>query len=122
MASSSERDPFSPTGNNIIEKMISSDDKAENKNSKKNISSSNPLSSASISSYKIVGIVASEKESIGVVKAINGLDYFVKKGDNLGSEGGIVEDISSDGLLINRNGKKINLQVKNKIEIKAENQ
>lgn len=113
----SDRDPFSPSGGNVIKTKSVTLDESDNR---KAADPSNPLTASRLSAYKIIGTITSDKVKLAMVKSLSGVDYIVKPGDKMGSEGGEVSDISFKGVKVNINGSSSFLPVSNKIEVKIE--
>ena len=115
----SDRDPFSPTGGNgaLVTTSITAD--AEEEENSEN-HAGNPLTSSKLNNYKIIGTIISKKVKVAMVKSLSGVDYTIKVGNRLGSEGSIVKDITNKGIKLDNKGKSIFLAVSNKIEVKIE--
>lgn len=112
-----ERDPFSPTGNgviNAVKDIVQGTDSSAQENSGV---VGDPLTSSQLPAYKVAGVIVSENKKIAAVKAINGVTYIVKIGDNLGSEGGKISDITTKGINIQTATKEVKIPVSNKIEV-----
>lgn len=59
-----------------------------------------PLESHPTSSFQVVGIVKSQKNTSAMVMAPDSKTYFLKKGVRIGTRGGVVEEITSDSVVI----------------------
>lgn len=70
--------------------------------------------------YKLAGVIISPTESIALIRAKNKVDYFVKIGEAVGNEGGVISAISSQGITVDVSGKPINLTVSNRLDIQNE--
>lgn len=81
-----------------------------------------PLEANPLAAYILVGVAISQEQAIGVIKAPDTKDYFVKVGDVLGKEGGHIEAMNSDGIAVNTGNNVITIPVSNKIEIKKDDQ
>ena len=101
-----ERDPFSPSAVSKVES------KSEKSSKSKII---NQLTSSKLSTYKVIGVIVSEDRKIAAIKALNGSDYLVSKGDRLGSEGGIITDIDIEGIAVELKTGEVQIPVSNKI-------
>ncbi len=109
-AQAADRDPFlpytwsAPTGGN------------ETTPGGGKIPSTNPLIDKPISSYKVIGVVISPTDAMAVMKARDKHEYFAYIGDPIGSEGGIIETINTEGITIGVGGKIVPLKVSNRFE------
>ncbi|MDX1949092.1 MAG: pilus assembly protein PilP [Rickettsiales bacterium] len=113
---SNVRDPFSPTSGNII----SSKSLEDSSDAESFAKSSNPLTASKLNTFKVVGVIISEKGKVAGVKAVNGLDYVVSAGDYIGSEGGKVSEITFEGVTISSSEGKVFIPVSNKLEVKLD--
>lgn len=109
-----ERNPFKPyiwsgPANNVDSKTISKDP---------NIS--NPLTEKPLSSFTVIGVAISPTDSLAILKSRDKQEYFAYIGDDLGSEGGKIEDITPEGVSVNVNDKIIPLKVSNRFDTKDE--
>jgi hypothetical protein len=84
-------------------------------------STSTPLTEDPLSSYTITGIIVSPKDAIILVKSHDKHEYFASVGDGLGSEGGLIDTISSAKVTVDINGKLVNLTVSSRLDIQNEN-
>jgi Tfp pilus assembly protein PilP len=112
-----ERDPFSPTGNgviNAVKEMVQGSEATAQENPQ---TAGDPLTSSQLPAYKVAGVLVSEDKKVAAVKAINGATYIVKIGDSLGSEGGKISDITPKGINIQTATKEVKIPVSNKIEV-----
>ncbi len=69
-----------------------------------------------VASYRLVGIVIAPKESLAVVRGKDGRDYFLTKGDKLGKENGVVEEIKREGITVRIGESTVDMMVSNKME------
>ena len=106
-----QRDPFQPA------LWANSKDKESLPSNNKNFK--HQLENYSLNVYAVVGVVISEEMAMTVIKSPDGKDHFLNIGDRLGSEGGHIETISSEGITVNTESSLITIPVSNKIEIKA---
>lgn len=119
IAIAQERDPFSPTGGNVgvmgkMRELVTGDQPLPQEN---NFNSADPLTSTQLVSYKVIGVMVSDNQKLASVKAMNGVSYLVKVGDSIGSEGGKITDIATDGIKVQSQDKEIKLPVNNKLEV-----
>jgi len=82
----------------------------------------NPLTDKPITAYTVIGVAISPTDAMAVLKSRDKHEYFAYIGDEVGSEGGKIETISSEGITVNINGKIVNLKVSNRLEIKDDKQ
>lgn len=80
----------------------------------------NPLTEKPLSSYKLIGLVVSPTDAVAVIKSRDKREFFANIGDQVGSEGGIVDTISTEGITLDVNGKLVNLNVNNRFELQNE--
>lgn len=110
-----ERDPFSPfvldipTGVAEVPVDVESEDDVE--------VFVNPLERNSIYTYKVTGIMTSPDKAIAVVKTIERQEFFVRRGDKLGKEGGVIDVINIEGISVVNDEEVIDIPVRNKVEI-----
>jgi Tfp pilus assembly protein PilP len=83
---------------------------------------SNPLTDKPVSSYNVIGVAISPTNALAVIKSRDKQGYFAYVGDDIGSEGGKIEAINSEGVTINIRGKIVNLKVSNRFEMQDEKQ
>jgi Tfp pilus assembly protein PilP len=114
------RDPFSPNGTNVLNKMKDLVGGAAD-NQLPKFDNSNPLTATQLMGYKVTGVIISEKQKVASVKTINGGSFTVKIGDNLGSEGGKISDITLDGISVQTESQEVKLPVNNKVEVPLAN-
>lgn len=113
-ANAAERDPFLPyTWSGPAGK------DAANSDTSKDV---NPLVRKSLSSYKVIGVVVSPNDALAVLKTRDRGEYFVYVGDPIGSEGGIIETINSEGITVDIGGKIVSLKVSNRFESQDDTQ
>jgi Tfp pilus assembly protein PilP len=115
--SAQERDPFSPTGNGVINAVKDIVQGEESGAQQDQQISGDPLTSSQLAAYKVAGILVSDDKKVAAIKAINGVTYIVKLGDNLGAEGGKISDINPKGITIQTTNKEVKIPVSNKIEV-----
>lgn len=106
-AQTAERDPFMPFA---WDKPVAVDVQDASKEDIDNT----PLTDNPITSYALIGVVVSPKDSIAVIKALDKAEYFAGVGDKIGSEGGVIDVITSEGITIDLNGRLIDLTVNNR--------
>lgn len=108
------RDPFAPAGG--VVKAIKNAVGAEATPTQ----ALNPSTAYKLTSYKLVGVIVSEKGKLAVVKAMNGIDYILNQGDMLGSEGGKISQINIDNIKVKNSEDEVTLGVSNKIEVELD--
>ncbi len=113
-AHAGERDPFMPY-------------QAERSKPKLGVSVSSLGASLALTEHplgtlKLVGVIISPHQSFAIMQSRDGRDYFVSKGDKVGSEGGVLMDISPENVAIRLNKNTVELAVSNKIKKKANEQ
>lgn len=112
-AHGADRDPFlpytwsAPTGTDVG-------------GAAKQAASTNPLVDKPVSSYRVIGVVVSPTDALAVLKARDKQEYFAYIGDPVGSEGGILETINTDGITVDIGGKIMSLKVSNRFESQDE--
>lgn len=131
------RDPFSRGGNSVI--LVE-----DNVTTEVNDHDVTPLTRDPITSYQVAGIIIKhEKEpendsendsesnydeysedsgmnSIALIRTKNKRDYFASIGDYIGNEGGIIDEITSEGIVVDINGRLRDLNVSNRFDIQNE--
>jgi hypothetical protein len=75
-----------------------------------------PLSKDPLSTYHVVGLITSPTNEIAVIRNKGNFDYFVHSGDPIGSEGGLIEEIQTDAVLVKVGDDVIHLPVNNQME------
>ncbi len=75
-----------------------------------------PLTERPLSSYQVIGVIVSPTDSVALIKSRDKRELFASIGDAMGSEGGKVEVISSEGITVDTNGKISNLTVSNRFD------
>ena len=111
---SKEKNPFIPY---VFEAATSVIDKAKPQEINLSGKKDNPLQAKSVNDYILVAIMTSETEAIGLVKAPDKMEYFVEVGDTLGSEGGKIDIIDYEGIVINTGSELVSIAVSNKLEV-----
>ncbi len=105
-----EKDPFMPY-------TVGTAEKSNKPDSSPSIEAAlRPLDTKPLTSYTVVGAILSPEKKLGVIKAPDGRDYFVAVGDQLGKEGGIVEEIALEGISLKMGEEKVVLMVSNKTQ------
>jgi Tfp pilus assembly protein PilP len=118
LAAPGERDPFQPYA---LSKPTLATSQTTTKTTGENIVNITPLTEDALSSYKITGLIISPKDSIILVQARDKHEYFTTIGDKIGSEGGIIKKVSSEGITVDIEGKLVDLTVnKNRLDIQNE--
>ena len=73
-----------------------------------------PLLQHPVKSYILMGVVISKKVKIGLIRANNGQEYFVREGDLLGNAEGTITDINGIGVEVTEENKVVSLPVRNR--------
>ena len=73
-----------------------------------------PLLQHPVKSYILMGVVISKKVKIGLIRANNGEEYFVREGDLLGNAEGTITDINGIGVEVTEENKVVSLAVRNR--------
>ena len=73
-----------------------------------------PLLQHPVKSYILMGVVTSKTVKIGLIRANNGEEYFVKVGDLLGNAEGTITVINGIGVEVTEENKVISLPVRNR--------
>ncbi|MCB2081812.1 MAG: pilus assembly protein PilP, partial [Rickettsiales bacterium] len=84
------RDPFAPV-------IVGTEAKPSPNSTDFGISARKELTSYSVMSYRLIGVIRAEHTSIAVVQTRDKRKYMVRPGEALGNEGGIIEAISVAG-------------------------
>ncbi|MCD6034879.1 MAG: hypothetical protein K0R63_620 [Rickettsiales bacterium] len=77
-----------------------------------------PLVVKPLSMYRVIGIIVAPKTAFALVRTPENYDYFLEEGQKIGSEGGVAEEISIQGVKIKVNKDIVTLPVSNKVEIR----
>jgi len=73
-----------------------------------------PLLQHPVKSYILMGVVISKTVKIGLIRANNGEEYFIREGDLLGSDEGTITDINVSGIEVSEENKVVSLAVRNR--------
>lgn len=73
-----------------------------------------PLQQGPVNSYILMGVITSSKGKIGLIKAKNGGEYFVRVEELLGNENGKITQINRNGIEISEKDKIVSLLVRNR--------
>ena len=73
-----------------------------------------PLLQHPVKSYILMGVVISKTVKIGLTRANNGEEYFVREGDLLGNAEGAITDINGIGVEVTEENKVVSLPVRNR--------
>ena len=73
-----------------------------------------PLLQHPVKSYILMGVVTSKTVKIGLIRANNGEEYFVRVGDLLGNAEGSITVINGIGVEVTEENKVISLPVRNR--------
>jgi Tfp pilus assembly protein PilP len=105
-----KRDPFSPFVD--LDSLPNSSDVG-----KISYKSKTTLTLYPFAQYKLTGVIISPNKSLAIIKAPNGLDYFVQKADKIGGEGYEVSEIGEDSMKVKKDNDEMEILVSNKIEV-----
>jgi len=72
-----------------------------------------PLKAFDTLQYSVKGVVLSKSNSIAIVNAGPGKDYFVYKGDVIGSGGAVIDKVLKDRIVLMKDKKEIVIKVRN---------
>lgn len=72
-----------------------------------------PLRAFNTLQYSVKGVILSENNSVVIINAGPGKDYFVYKGDSVGSAGAIIDKVLKDRIVLLQDKKKIVIKVRN---------
>jgi len=109
VANATERDPFLPY-------TWSAPQGKESANSIASGRHVNPLVRKPLTSYTVIGVVVSPNDALAVIKGRDRSEYFAYIGDPIGSEGGMIETINTDGITVDISGKIVPLKISNRFE------
>ena len=73
-----------------------------------------PLLQHPVKSYILMGVIISKTVKIGLIRANNGEEYFVRVGDLLGNAEGTITVINGIGIEVTEENKVISLPVRNR--------
>ena len=73
-----------------------------------------PLLQHPVKSYILMGVVISKTVKIGLIRANNGEEYFIRVGDLLGNAEGTITDINVIGVEVSEENKVVSLVVRNR--------
>ena len=73
-----------------------------------------PLLHHPVKSYILMGVVISKTVKIGLIRANNGEEYFIRVGDLLGNAEGAITDINGIGVEVTEENKVVSLPVRNR--------
>ena len=73
-----------------------------------------PLLQHPVKSYILMGVVTSKIVKIGLIRANNGEEYFIRVGDLLGNAEGTITDINVIGVEVSEENKVVSLAVRNR--------
>jgi type II secretory pathway component PulC len=72
-----------------------------------------PLKAFDTLQYSVKGVILSKDDSIVIINAGPGKDYFARKGDVIGSNGAILEKVLKDKVVFVQGKKKVIIKVRN---------
>ena len=73
-----------------------------------------PLLQHPVKNYILMGVIISKKVKIGLIRANNGEEYFIRVGDLLGNAEGTITDINGIGVEVTEENKVVSLAVRNR--------
>jgi len=73
-----------------------------------------PLLQYEVQDYILIAVIVSKKIKLGLIRANNGGEYFIKIDDLLGKSEGKIIDITGQGILVSENNKVVLLNVRNR--------
>jgi len=73
-----------------------------------------PLLQHPVKSYILMGVVISKAVKVGLIRANNGEEYFIRLGDLLGNADGTITDINGSGIEVSEANKVVSLAVRNR--------
>ena len=73
-----------------------------------------PLLQYEVQDYILMAVIVSKKIKLGLIRANNGGEYFIKIDDLLGKSEGKIIDITGQGILVSENNKVVLLNVRNR--------
>ncbi|HIF59027.1 MAG TPA: hypothetical protein EYQ26_05980 [Rhodospirillales bacterium] len=73
-----------------------------------------PLLQNHVSSYILMGVIVSPNWAVAMVRDLSGQEFFVRTGDKLGNNEGVISAIFSSGLEVKEDGEIFILNVKNR--------
>ena len=73
-----------------------------------------PLLQHPVKSYILMGVVISKTVKIGLIRANNGEEFFIRVGDLLGDAEGTITDINGIGIEVTEENKVVSLPVRNR--------
>jgi Tfp pilus assembly protein PilP len=73
-----------------------------------------PLLQNHVSSYILIGVIVSPNWAVAMVRDLSGQEFFVRTGDKLGNNEGVISAIFSGGLEVEQDGEIFILNVKNR--------
>lgn len=77
-----------------------------------------PMIKYPIHTYKLVGVMISSQKAIAMIKTQDNQEFIVRIGDEVGMEGGIIENISQNAIdVIDDSDNQTTIIVRNKIEV-----
>jgi Tfp pilus assembly protein PilP len=72
-----------------------------------------PLKAFDIFQYSVKGVILSKDNSIVIVNAGPGKDYFVRKGDPIGKNRAIIKEVLKDRIILIEDKKEVMIKVRN---------
>lgn len=78
------------------------------------VEGAHPLQQNLVNEYILMGVIVSSKGKIGLIRAKNGGEYFVKIDDLLGNADGKITQINKSGIEVSEKDKVVSLLVRNR--------
>ena len=73
-----------------------------------------PLLQNEVLEYILMAVIVSDSTKLGLIRANNGAEYFIRVGDFLGSSEGKISDINPQGIKVTEEDKVVVLNVRNR--------
>jgi len=102
-----ERDPFTPYSPETTAVKVK-----KNKNDQ-----NHPLIDSALDEYRIIGLAIAPNNAVIVIKSPDKHEYFATIGDRLGSEGGVISNLTTDSITVNTGNDVVTIPVSNKFEM-----
>ncbi len=73
-----------------------------------------PLLQREVQDYILMAVIVSDSTKLGLIRANNGAEYFIRIGDLLGKSEGKISDINPQGIEVTEEEKVVILNVRNR--------
>ena len=73
-----------------------------------------PLQQYPVKNYVLMGVIASSKRKVALIRAKNGEEYFVRVGNLLGNTEGKITEIRGIGIEVSEKDRVVSLMVRNR--------